>query len=424
MSEVVMPKMGDGMSEGTIINWLIREGDSVRKGDAIAEVETDKANVEIPAEESGVLSKIIVPAGHTVPVGEVIAQIGDRAAPPARDNGAGGRTPVQAEPAPEREASAAAPSNSLPTPPAASGATQGESEPPVDPRTHEEERVKASPLARKKAVELGVNLATVRGTGPGGRIVERDLQEQPASTVPTPASAVPPPALSVQDIQPTRMREAIARRTVQSKQTVPHFYVTMLVEMDRAMALLEDLNADSPQEKVTVNHVIIKACAVALGIVPRVNATWTAQGVIRLYKEAHIGMAVGVEDGLVVPVVRDCQSKTLRQIAADARYLVERARGGQLKPEDYSGATFSTSNLGMMGVDEFIAIINPPEAAILAIGAIERIPVVAAGSDEIEIRSRMKITLSSDHRVLDGVVSAQFLQEVKKALEAPFRLVG
>jgi pyruvate dehydrogenase E2 component (dihydrolipoamide acetyltransferase) len=209
---------------------------------------------------------------------------------------------------------------------------------------------------------------------------------------------------------------------VQSKQNIPHFYVTMVIEMDRAMALLKELNADG-ESKVTVNDLIVKACAVCLSRVPEVNAAWTPEGTIRRFAEAHIGVAVGIEEGLIIPVVRDCQSKTLRQISVEAKALIGKARANQLTPAEYSGGTFSVSNLGMMGVDEFIAIINPPEAAILAIGGIVREPVVKE-NDEIVIRSRMKVTISADHRLLDGVVAARFLQEVKKVLEAPFSLLS
>jgi pyruvate dehydrogenase E2 component (dihydrolipoamide acetyltransferase) len=220
------------------------------------------------------------------------------------------------------------------------------------------------------------------------------------------------------------MREAIARRVVQSKQTVPHFYVTMKVGMDRSAALLKELNADVTEGKITVNDLIIKACAAALAKVPEVNATWTTEGVIRRYSEMHIGVAVGIDEGLIIPVIRNCESKPLRQISSEARELIGRARINQLKPEEYSGGTFSISNLGMMGVDEFSAIINPPEAAILAIGGMVREPVVTDGSDAITIRTNMKITISADHRLLDGVIAARFVQEVKKALEAPYGLLS
>lgn len=428
MAEVRMPKMGDGMEEGTINTWLKNEGDQVNAGEPIAEVETDKANVEISAYESGVLTKIVVQQGQTVPVGEVIAHIGAVA---EKRSGNGAHS---------------GPEGSLTGDVEIGGDSDTENSP-------QSERVKASPLARKKAKELGIDLARVSGTGPGGRIVDRDVitfhdgggsvaaapalkQAAPAAkaaTLPA-AHAKPQPHLTVppspstmivgQEIKPSRMREAIARRTLQSKQNIPHFYVTMIVEMDRAQALLKDLNANPELGKITVNDLVVKACAVALGRIPQVNATWTPEGTVRQYAETHIGIAVGIDEGLIIPVVRDCHVKTLRQISADTKALVGKARNHQLKPEDYSGGTFSISNMGMMGVDEFIAIINPPEAAILSIGTIVREPVVVGDTDEIAIRSRMKITIAADHRVLDGVVGARFLNEVKGSLEAPLTLLS
>ena len=419
MAEIRMPKMGDGMEEGTITAWFKKEGDMVAKDEPIADVETDKANVEITTYETGILSKILVQVGETVPVGGVIALIGEGT---TTTNGAA--TTVK------------------PVTP-----TGNVSEPPVPIRvaptpkedatgTGAAERVKASPLARRMAATLDIDLARVTGTGPAGRIVERDILAFQASapapvavpslpSVPQPRTPPvgPAPSLTGQDIKPSKMREAIAKRVLQSKQNIPHFYVTMVIEMDRTLALLKELNADAKDGKITVNDVIVKGCAVALAKVPEVNATWTPEGVIRRYAEAHIGVAVGIDEGLIIPVIRDCQSKTLRQISAEAKALIGKARNGQLTPAEYSGGTFSVSNLGMMGVDEFIAIINPPEAAILAIGGIVREPVVTGDSDQIAIRSRMKVTISADHRLLDGVVAARFLQEVKKALQAPFSLV-
>ncbi|HZT41386.1 MAG TPA: dihydrolipoamide acetyltransferase family protein [Chthonomonadaceae bacterium] len=444
MAELRMPKMGDGMVEGTILSWLKKEGDPVKEGESVAEIETDKANVEIPSEESGVLAKIVVTEGQTVPVGAVIAQVEAAGAAARGGNGRSAGAPVAEpnRPTPEQKipdqepvlsgegAKVAREESTLPpteTPPA-----------PVQARGPEAERIKASPLARRMAQEMGIDLARLQGSGPGGRIVERDItayqaaaptERRPAApTLPAAPSEVktptPAPSPSTQEIKPSKMREAIARRTVQSKQTAPHFYVTMVVEMDRALAMLKEMNADAADGKITVNDLILKACAVALEKMPQVNATWTPEGTIRQYAEKNIGFAVGIEEGLIIPVVRDCQSKTLRQISAEAKALIAKARGNQLKPEEYSGGTFSISNLGMMGVDEFIAIINPPEAAILAIGGIVRQPVVQGDSDEITIRSQMKVTLSSDHRVVDGVMAARFLQEVKRALETPFSLVA
>ena len=416
MAEVRMPKMGDGMEEGRINAWLKREGDMVTAGDVIAEIETDKASVEITAYDTGILSKILVPEGGTVPVGEAIAVIGASSAKSAPQAPAAPK--AVSEPAPAPVAAVAAPAA------------------PVHAVTNE--RVKASPLARRIAAELGIDLATVAGTGPGGRIVERDVKGLTPGTITLPAPVVTSaaPAISVSpasaaisdtaptEIKPSRMREAIAKRVVTSKQTVPHFYVTMKVGMDKALSVLKEMNADTPESKVTVNDLIVKACAVALKAVPEVNSSWTAEGTIRRYSDVHIGVAVGIDEGLIIPVVRHCESKTLRQISADARALIKKARTNQLKPEEYQGGTFTVSNLGMMGVDEFIAIVNPPEAAILAIGGVVREPVVLDNSDQIVIRSNMKITISADHRLLDGVSAAKFVQEVKKALEAPYSLLA
>ena len=418
MAEVRMPKMGDGMEEGTINAWLKQEGQQVTSGELIAEVETDKANVEIPAYETGVLTKIVVQVGQTVPVGEVIAFIGS--ATSSGGNGTQASAP----------AGAGEKSNGKPPAPVPTAASESASSLPPAAGPPSTERIKSSPLARRMAQELSIDLARVTGTGPGGRIVERDITAyqakhatgKPAPAQPSAAPAAQPAPASSQEIKPSKMREAIARRTVQSKQTIPHFYVTMIVEMDAAQALLRGLNADS-KSKITVNDLIVKACAIALGRVPEVNSTWTVEGTVRRYAEAHIGVAVGIDEGLIIPVIRDCQAKTLRQISADAKTLIGKARNNQLTPAEYSGGTFSVSNLGMMGVDEFIAIINPPEAAILAIGAIVREPVVKE-NDAIVVRSRMKITISADHRLCDGVIAARFVQEVKKALEAPFSLVS
>ncbi len=429
-----MPKMGDGMEEGTVTEWLKKEGDPVKNEEAIAKVETDKANVDIAATETGTLSKIIVQVGQTVPVGGVIAQI---------DNGKVAPAPpifVPPTPTPTPDPPIDTEDSHKTTGTNGSNGTggNGHEKPslPVFPLLPGAERVKASPLVRAIAKEKGLALAEILGTGPGGRIVQRDvvayLQTLPSASTPPAVSPTPPVTIPVvfsdedttQEITPSNMRKAIAKRTAQSKQNIPHFYVTMLVEMDRALALLKELNADTNEGKITVNDIIVKACARSLARVPEVNSTWTPENTVKRYAHAHIGIAVGIDDGLIIPVVRDCHKKSLRDISAEAKQLIVKAKNNQLKPEEYQGGTFSVSNLGMMGVDEFIAIINPPEAAILAIGGIAREPVVAGNTDEIVIRSRMKITISADHRLLDGVVAARFLQEVKKALEAPFSLLS
>ncbi|HLI49219.1 MAG TPA: dihydrolipoamide acetyltransferase family protein [Chthonomonas sp.] len=426
MAEVRMPKMGDGMEEGTIIAWLKKEGEPVAKGEAIAEIETDKARVPLESYEEGVLTKILVQPGETVPIGTVVAIVGEPAAQKTDSQRSNGATVTSStEESKNLLSSAQTPINTSTPLSQATRTTSASSE----------ERVRASGLARSIAKQYGIDLHQIKGTGPNGRIVERDvrafLQTQTKPTAPATAPTVErapetvPTTVPGQEIQPSRMRRAIAERTRKSKQNIPHFYVTMVIEMDRARTLLQELNADaSDGNKITINDLIVKACAIALTRVPEVNASWTDNNTIVRHEAIHIGIAVGIEEGLIVPVVRDCQAKTLRQISAEAKQLIAKARSGQLKPEEYSGSTFSISNLGMMGVDEFTAIINPPDAAILAVGGIFREPVVVGDSDEIAIRARMKVTLSADHRVLDGVVAARFLQELKRVLEAPLSLLS
>lgn len=410
MAQVIMPKMGDGMSEGTVLRWLKKEGDTVEVGDILAEIETDKASVELPADISGKLVTIKVKEGETVPVGAVIAEVL-----------AEGEQPQTAVPAPPEQT---APAETIAPPPA--GKTLRE-EPPT------QERVKASPLARRIAQEAGIDLAMVKGTGPGGRIVERDVQQFLASrqvaarppivepTRPTEAVLETPSLTGGEPL--SRMRRLIAERTTLTKQTVPHFYVTMDIDMSEAMALRERLNAALPEDapKISVNDLVTKACALTLARFPRVNALYQNE---RIYpsSEIHIGIAVALPDGLIVPVLRHCERKTLRQIATETRHLVEKARAGRLTPEEYTGATFSISNLGMYGVDEFIAIINPPAVAILAVGAVQKQPV-ALEDDTVVVRPRMKVTISADHRALDGAVAAEFLRELKAILENPYVMV-
>ncbi len=396
MSAMRMPKMGDGMEEGTILQWLKKEGDNVVTEEPVAEVETDKANVEIPAEESGVLTKIVVKAGETVPVGAVIAYIGEITEDGAASKSQPKQTIVKAK--------------------------------PIGDRLVEGERVKASPLARRRAKEMGIDLVGITGSGPGGRIVERDvravqLQSVAAATTTHVTLAAPvAPSLQGTDTEVSRMRRAIARRTVQSKQTVPHFYLITVVEMDRAVQLLEELNEMEPNQKLTVNDLIVQSCALALAEFPDVNASFTPDDRIRRYEAINIGIAVGTENGLTIPVISDCGNKTLRQIADAAKELIRKARSGALKPEEFSGGTFSISNLGMFGIEEFSAIINPPESAILAVGAIVK-EAVPDESDRISIKKRMRITLSCDHRVVDGVLGARFLNAIKRYLEKPAHLI-
>ncbi len=429
MPEIRMPKMGDGMEEGTVLRWLKREGDSIAVGEPIAEIETDKANVEMPAEEAGTLTKIIVKEGETVPVGAVMAHIGS-----VTESSRSGNGGPRAEP-PAGQKTALSRTSSRGAVPPAPSERKSHASPESIPDGVSRERVKATPLARKTARELSVDLAQIHGTGPGGQIKQRDViasQEKggpmAAASAPTPIPAAqerartPEPAPEIGDVEISRMRKTIARRTVQSAQTSPHFYVTMPVEMDRAVAVLEEMNGAAPERKLTVNDLIVKAGAVALTKFPEVNVSYTPEDRIRKYAQINVGIAVVSDEGLTMPVVKDCGSKTLRQISTEARALIQKARNGGLTPQDMSGGTFSVSNLGMFGVEEFTAIINQPESAILAVGAV--LPeVVVSDSGSFVAKMRMRLTLSCDHRSVDGVLGAKFLQEIKRLLENPLTLL-
>jgi pyruvate dehydrogenase E2 component (dihydrolipoamide acetyltransferase) len=443
ITKVVMPKLSDAMETGKVIKWLKKEGDAVKGGDVIAEIETDKANVEIEAFGAGVLRKLVVGEGQSAPVGDLIAVIADpaddisavaaaparpAAAPPAPPAPAAAPRPGPApRPAMESYQSVPATTAVVPMAPAAAAAAA-----PAGGR------VKASPLARKIAGQTGVDLRIVQGTGPGGRIIRRDVEAaltapRPAGApAPTPAAlraapAAPPafvipprPAAEFEDVPMSPMRAAIAKRMPMSKAPVPHFYVTSEVAMDEAWALRERLNALDGQPKISVTDMVVKAVALALLKNPGVNAQLSGQG-IRIHHRAHLGIAVALDGGLITPVLRDCDAKPLARIAVEARDLAERARGGKLRAAEMTGATFSISNLGMYDVEEFSAIINPPEGAILAVGSVLQKPVVEDG--EVRVGRRMKMTVSCDHRVMDGAMGARFLQDVKRLLEEPLRLL-
>lgn len=407
MAEVRMPKMGDGMTEGTILRWLKKEGDTVAVEEPIAEIETDKANVEIPAEEAGTLVRIVAAEGETVPVGGVIAYIGEVG--PA----------TETTPAPEAASAPAAPVVVVEAATGGRPAAAG----PTSPR------VRATPLARSMARRLGVDIAQVRGTGGGvGRVVARDVLAFAQAHAGTPVAPPPPkpaptvPTSEYTDVELTKMRRAIARRTVQSKQTIPHFYMTMPVDMDRALDMLSQLNARTPDHRITVNDLVVKACAVALKAFPDVNVSFTPEEKIRKYTLINIGIAVGTEDGLRIPVIPDCGSKSLREISEAARALIAKTRSGAITPQEMSGATFTVSNLGMFGIEEFAAIISPPESAILAVGAVAP-EVLVAENGTFVARKRMRVTLSCDHRTVDGLLGARFLQELRRLLENPVELL-
>jgi pyruvate dehydrogenase E2 component (dihydrolipoamide acetyltransferase) len=417
-----MPKMGFDMAEGSLVEWVKQEGDPVAEGDVLAIIETDKANVEVTAFKAGVLRKILVGAGSIVPVGKEIAVIGTA----DEDIGAliGAEAAAEAAGPAPAAAPAAAPEAALPTaavePPAAAVAEPG--------------RLLASPVARRMADELGIDLRQVRGSGPGGRIIKEDLEafvREPAQVAPAPAAPVPSAAIApsqvpggveyaVELVSP--IRKTISRRMTESKQQFPHFYITMGVDMEAAMALRQQLNAALPEDdKISVNDLVVKAAALALRQFPHLNASLVGDE-IHLHRRVNIGIAVALDNGLITTVVKDCDRKPLARIAREAKAMVGRAREGRLQADDMVGGTFTISNLGMYGVDEFAAIINPPQAAILAVSAVRRVPVVD-GAGNLVAGTRMKVTISADHRVTDGAEAASFLQALKAVLEQPVRLV-
>jgi pyruvate dehydrogenase E2 component (dihydrolipoamide acetyltransferase) len=414
-SRVVMPKLSDTMEEGRILRWLKQEGDRVETGQALAEVETDKATVEMEAYTNGTLRKVLAPQGETVKVGTLIAVIGA----PDEDISA-----IVAEGGRQQAASAATPP---PGPPAAAAAPAPVAEAaPVRPadgrRTY-----RASPLAVRMAAEAGVDLRAIEGSGPQGRIVKRDIEAAMAGdqqVAPRAEAAERGPiaraalvregAPEYEEVELSPMRRTIARRLVQSKAPVPHFYLTIDAGMDRAWEAYRALRDE--KSPITITDIVIKAVAMALRRHPEMNASFAGDRV-RRYTRVHIGLAVAVDEGLITPVIRDADLKTLEEISAESKALAEQARARRLQPHEYTGATFSISNLGMMGIEEFAAVINPPEAAILAVGAVRQAPVVENGM--IRIGYRMKVTLSIDHRVADGAMGARFLQTLGRLLENP-----
>ncbi len=402
MGDVIMPKMGDAMTEGKVLKWKKRPGDPVVKGEPIAEIETDKVNVDIEAEEAGVLAQILVEEGVSAPVGASIAVIG---APGQK---------VQARPTPSRgEAGAAAPPSPAPPAPARRA-------PAATPAAADTgDRVKASPLARKLADERGIDLAAVRGSGPDGRITKEDVEALLATATPsTPAAAS---GGEYETVPLSRIRQTIARRMAESKQQAPHFYVTVEVGMDDALRARQQLNETAGDPKVSVNDFVMRAAALALRTFPNLNSALIG-GTVRRYRRINLAMAVALPDGLIAPVIHDCDRLTLTEIAARTKDLGERARSGRLRSEDYDAGTFTVSNLGMFGdIDSFVAIINPPHTGILAVG--KAMPAAVVRNGAVLAATTMKITLSADHRVTDGAEAARYLHEVKRLLENPLLLV-
>jgi pyruvate dehydrogenase E2 component (dihydrolipoamide acetyltransferase) len=439
MPEVIMPKMGDAMEEGTLLKWLKSEGDEVSAGDAIAEIETDKVTLELEAEDAGTLAQLIANEGQDIPVGEAIAfiqgegeEVPERAAGGAaeaeeaeEEGGDEGGGEAQAQTATEAEA---------PAQPQADGRTDG--------------HFRASPIVRRLAEENNLDLSRIEGSGPAGRIVERDVraaiesggaqktdgQAEVAAPEAQPQqielqgfqpARLPEPtgAPGTQLVEPTRMMQVIAERMTEAKQHVPHFYATVEVKMDAALALRKQLNAQLEEEglKLSVNDFVMKACAVALRNYPNLNALWTSKGV-ELHEKVDMAMAVALDAGLITPVVRDAANKGLATISREAKDLATRAREGGLKPEEYQGGTITVSNMGMFGVESFTAIINPPQAAIVAVSSIDRRPAYDENG-EVVPASTMKLTLSADHRIANGRDGALYMAEVKRTLENPVLLM-
>src|SRR6266702_121205 len=405
-TNVYMEALSPTMEEGRVVKWHKREGDPVKTGETLAEVETDKAVMELIARADGNLVKVLVPEGKTVPVGDVVAYIGAPGEKVGEGSGSAERGAGSVKPA-----SPAPPAPSSPPPVVVADAT----------------RVKASPLARRMAKDAGVDLRLVTGSGPGGRVTKRDLEgAAPSPSLPLPAPRSPAVAgggAAYEDVPLTQIRKTIARRLVTSLGPIPHFFLTTEVDMERAAEARDALNrqlGEAEQGKVSFNDIIIKATALTLTKHRACNA-WFQDDHIRYWNEVHIGMAVAVEDGLITPVIRDADRKTLVQIGAESRELAERARNRRLKPEEYTGATFSVSNLGMFDIDQFTAVINPPESGIVAIGSI--VAKAVPEGDRVVVRRLMRVTMSCDHRVIDGATGAVFLKTLKQMLENPLAML-
>ena len=439
-----MPRLSDSMEEGTILRWLKGQGDAVELGEQLVEIETDKANMVYEADAAGTLIEIVAQEGDTLPIGEVIARVGEpdeapgRAAEPEQEPAAeedGGHEAPAASPEPAASAvsppAAEEPSTAGPVPEAPAEAPAAAAAPSGDGR------VKASPLARRIARERGLDLQGVSGSGPGGRIVKADVERAIAATpaeaeapVAAPAPAGPTPGarerpetakgtVSHEDL--TKLQQTVARRMAESKATAPHFYLSVEVDMSRAVEARGRLKAGTGEGDVvpSFNDMIVKACAIALREHPRANGAYRDGG-LELYSRVNVGVAVAARDALVVPTVFDADRKGLRQIAQEARALAERVRDGTITPPELSGGTFTVSNLGMFGIDNFAAVINPPQAAILAVGSITEKPAVRGG--EIATAHLMALTLACDHRILYGADGARFLDRIRELLEEPLGL--
>jgi pyruvate dehydrogenase E2 component (dihydrolipoamide acetyltransferase) len=418
-TKIAMPKLSDTMEEGIILKWIKKEGDPVKQGEIIAEVQTDKADMELEAYDTGVMRKIFVPEGKGAAVGKPIAIIGTASEDISAllaDTGVpvsahGELAPVPAAPARVEQVLAPAPA----APVRAEQVLASAQTAPAS-GSSDDARLKVSPLAKVIAAQNKIDLRSISGSGPMGRIVKKDLE----GSLSKGAGRVPKAyvAGTTQEIPVSLMRKTIAKRLVESKTTAPHFYLTYEVDMKRAIDLRASMNSTG-EVKISYNDIIVRACAFALRNHPRVNSTFAGDKIIQ-HGAINVGIAVALDDGLITPVIRNADMKSLFEIANESKELAAKAREKKLKPEEFSGGTFTVSNLGMYGVEDFAAIINPPEGAILAVGAIVEKPVVENG--QIVAGSRLRLTLSCDHRVVDGAVGAQFMQEVRLILENPWKL--
>lgn len=420
---IEMPKLSDTMEEGGVAAWLKKEGETIKEGEAFIEIETDKATMEYNSPYEGVLYKILVPAGKTCALNQPIGIIAAKGEKVDVDALLGGKAkPAAAPAAPAKSTAKGESPKSAPAPTPTIQTTAKTA--PAKPAG---ERLRASPLAKKIAAEKGIDITSLSGSGPNGRVILRDLAEGTPATASTgdkaPITARAPIA-GDQDIPLTMMRKTIAKRLLEGKNEAPHFYLTRSVNMTQLLAWRQRLNANVGKDdvKVSVNDLIVLATAKALRRHPEVNASWQGQ-FIRQYGSVHVAVAVALPTGLVTPVVRHTDQLGVKEIARSSKALIEKAKSGQLQPDDYTGGTFTISNLGMMGIEEFTAIINPPQAAILAVGATIPTPCVN-DKREVIVQDRMKITMSCDHRVVDGAVGAQFLQTLVSYLEDPLLMLA
>ena len=424
MAEITMPKLSDTMTEGVVVRWHKKKGDVVATGDVLAEIETDKATMEMEAFDDGVLKEIYVPEGQKVSVGERIALIGN-------DHESSSAPVQKVDALPKRIVSQEKLAARKPKPDeiqhAHKTASVEEGYSQAVPRKVEAlaegakgVRVKASPLARKTATQMSVDLARIEGSGPGGRIIQEDVftAAKAKASGPVPVRTTPETESELIPLSP--MRRVIAQRMVESKTTTPHFCLTVELDVAKLLELRAQANeslAATSGGKLSINDFVLKACVECLQRVPQLNSSFSQDGILR-YTHVHLGFAVSLDEGLITPVLRNAERKTLRQLSAEARQMTERARAKKLKPDEYQGGTFTVSNLGASGIDSFQAIINPPQSGILAVGSVMKRPVVSA-NDQIVVGHRLNVTLCCDHRVVDGAVGAKFLQEFRALIENP-----